>query len=148
MSLLQSTPRTVVRVTSERRTTVAGLKRIFVGFAIEDVDARNLLRGQSKLGDSPIEYADFSVKEPWDNAWKTKCRQRIKGCDGMIALLSSNTRNADGARWEIQCAVDEDVPLLGVYIHSTDTYRPPEIAGKKVISWTWPGIASFIDGLP
>jgi hypothetical protein len=46
--------------------TVARLKRIFVGFAVEDEWARNLLRGHAKLGDSPIEYADFSVKIPWD----------------------------------------------------------------------------------
>lgn len=127
---------------------MAGLKRIFVGFAIEDEDGRNLLRGQARLGDSPIEYTDYSVKEPWDNSWKTKCRERIRGCHGMIALLSSNTRNADGARWEIKCAVEEGVPLLGVYIHASETYQPPEIAGKKVITWTWPGIATFINGLP
>jgi hypothetical protein len=66
----------------------------------------------------------------------------------MIALLSSNTKNATGARWEIGCAVEESVPVLGVYIHSSDTYKPPEIAGQKVIYWTWDGIAKFINGLP
>lgn len=126
---------------------MARLKRIFVGFAVEDRDARDLLRGQSKLGDSPIEYTDYSVKEPWSESWKTQCRQRIRSCDGFIALLSSNTKDADGARWEIKCAVEEGIPVLGVHIHRTDTYTPPEIAGKKVIFWTWDGIAGFINGL-
>jgi len=67
---------------------MATTKRVFVGFAVEDKQYRDLLRGQSKLGDSPIDYTDMSVKEPWDSAWKTKCRQRIRGCDGVIALLS------------------------------------------------------------
>jgi hypothetical protein len=101
---------------------MAKRKRIFVAFAIEDKRYRDLLRGQSKLGHCPIDYTDMSVKQPWDSAWKTKCRQRVKGCDGVIALLSRNMRAAAGARWEIKCAVDEGVPVLGVYVSRTDVY--------------------------
>ncbi|MGH2783572.1 MAG: TIR domain-containing protein, partial [Thermoleophilaceae bacterium] len=103
------------------------VKRIFIGFAVEDKQSRDLLRGQSKLGDSPIDYTDMSVKQPWDSSWKTKCRERIKSCDGFIALLSKNVENADGARWEIKCAVEEGVPVLGVHFHQDDNYTPPEI---------------------
>lgn len=126
---------------------MASKKRIFVGFAIEDQKYRDMLRGQSSLGGCPIEYTDFSVKQPWDSAWKTNCRTRIRGCDGVIAMLSKNTRSADGARWEIQCAVEEGVPLLGVHIHQDDDYKPHEIAGKKVIRWTWDGIGNWIKAL-
>ncbi len=129
------------------RTLVPRKKRIFVGFAVEDRQYRDLLRGQALLGSSPIEYTDFSVKQPWSNAWKRQCRQRIKGCDGMIALLSRNTRNADGARWEIKCAVEQGIPVLGVHVHRDDRYAPPEIAGRRTILWTWDGIANFINRL-
>ena len=126
---------------------MAGTKRIFVGFAVEDQKYRDFLKGQSKLGDCPINYTDFSVKEPWSQAWKTNCRTRIKGCDGFIALLSSNVRNAAGARWEIQCAVEESIPTLGVWIFQKDHYKPPEIDGKRVIAWTWEGIGNWINRL-
>ncbi len=122
-------------------------KRVFVGFAVEDKQYRDLLRGQSLNTDSPFEYTDMSVKEPWDSKWKTQCRERIKGCDGMIALLSKNTLKAEGARWEIKCAVEEDVPLLGIFIHDDDRSKPPEMSGKRAVRWTWPNIAGFIDGL-
>ncbi len=39
---------------------MARMKRIFVGFAVEDKHFRDLLRGQSRLGDSPIEYSERS----------------------------------------------------------------------------------------
>jgi hypothetical protein len=130
------------------QTVVARLKRIFVGFAIEDEKARNLLRGQAKLGDSPIEYIDYSVKEAWSESWKTQCRQRIRGCNGFIGFLSSNTHNADGARWEIKCAVEENIPVLGVWTTDEQTYIPPEMPQSKVIRWTWPGIAQFINSIP
>jgi hypothetical protein len=126
---------------------MATTKRIFVGFAVEDKRYRDLLRGQSKLGDSPIEYTDMSVKQPWGRSWKTQCRRRIKGCDGLIALLSQNVRNADGARWEISCAVEEGVPVLGVHIHKDDAYRPPEIQGRRVIRWSWDAISNWINRL-
>jgi hypothetical protein len=128
-------------------TTSTSTRRIFVSFAMEDKHYRDLLRGQSKLGTCPIAYTDYSVKEPWSSAWKTQCRQRIKGCDGVIALISKNTRSADGARWEIKCAVDEGVSILGVHISASDDYIPPELTGKKVIRWTWQGIANWVSNL-
>ena len=127
---------------------MARLKRIFVGFAVEDEWARNLLRGHAKLGDSPIEYADFSVKLPWDANWKAQCRTRIKGCDGMIALLSSNTETASGARWEIKCAVEEGVPVLGIVAKRDDVYVPPEMPPNRTFYWDWDTIANFINSLP
>lgn len=127
---------------------MAATKRIFVGFAVEDKNFRDLLRGQARLGASPIAYTDMGVKEPWSSSWKTKCRIRIKGCNGFIALLSRNVRGADGARWEIACAIEERVPVLGVLIHREDDYKPTEIQGKRTIRWTWNGIGKWIDGLP
>lgn len=52
----------------------------------------------------------MSVKDPWDYAWKTNCRRKIKGCDGMLIIVTKNTKNADGQLWEINCAGEEDVP--------------------------------------
>jgi hypothetical protein len=127
---------------------VATKNRIFISFAIDDARYRTMLVGQAKNEDSPFEFVDMSVKEPWDEKWKTQCRSRIKGCDGVIALLSTNTANADGQLWEMKTANEEGVPMIGVYIDKNNKPSIPEaLRGKKVIEWTWPGIAAFIDGL-
>ncbi len=63
------------------------VKRVFVSFAIEDAYARDFLVQQAKDNRSPFEFTDMSVKEPWSSSWKTNCRQRIKGSDGVIALI-------------------------------------------------------------
>lgn len=124
-------------------------KRIFIAFAIEDKYARDFLVQQAKDNRSPFEFTDMSVKQPWDSAWKTKCRQRIKGCHGVIALISKNTAKATGARWEMWCATDEGKPIIGVHIHKDNKGAiPPELKGKKVIEWSWPNIAAFINSLP
>lgn len=123
------------------------MKRIFIAFAKEDERIRDLVKGQSLNTDSPFEYTDMSVKEAYSSEWKTKVRTRIKGCDGAIALLSKNSLTADGEKWEITCAVDEDKPLLGLYIYKNDRSKPSEMGSSPAIVWTWDGIAKFINGL-
>jgi hypothetical protein len=123
--------------------------RIFVSFAVEDKTYRDFLVGQAKNEKSPFEFVDMSVKEPWDENWKAKCRTRIKGCDGMIALVSKDTAKAAGALWEVACAKEEKVPVLGIYC-TTDNRPatlPSVFAGVQVVSWTWSNIASFINSL-
>jgi hypothetical protein len=123
--------------------------RIMVSFAIEDSTYRDFLVGQAKNAKSPFEFVDMSVKEPWDEKWKTSCRSRIKGCDGLIALVSKNTAKADGALWEVKCAKEEKGPILGVYC-TTDNRPmtlPAEFNGVRVVGWTWDNISNFIKSL-
>lgn len=123
--------------------------RLFISFAIEDERFRNLLVGQAKNKNSPFEFVDMSVKGPWDSAWKTKCRTKIKGCDGMIALVSKNTAKATGQLWEVACAKEENVPVRGMYIDSENkpASLPDEFSGVRVVSWGWDNIANFINSL-
>lgn len=123
-------------------------KRIFTSFAIEDERMRDLFVGQARSERVPYELVDMSVKEPWSDSWKTRCRTKIKGCDGVVVLITNNLKQADGARWEIKCAKEEGIPVLGVYIGGANANDAPiELNGIKKINWTWPGIASFVNGL-
>lgn len=131
----------------ERR--MAKNNRVLVSFAVEDKTYRDFLVGQAKNNKSPFEFVDMSVKEPWDEKWKTNCRTHIRGCDAVIALVSKNTAKAEGALWEVWCAKEERVPVRGIYC-TTDNRPatlPAEFAGVRVVGWTWDNIASFINSL-
>ena len=124
------------------------MKNVFISFAVEDKFARDHLVHQAQQARVPFSFYDMSVRTPFDSMWKTRCRDRINQCDGVIALISKRTRLADGAKWEIQCAIDEGVPILGVHIHKDDKGQVPyELDGERVIEWTWDGMRSFIDQL-
>ena len=124
------------------------MKNIFVSFAIEDRFARDNLVHQSEKQRAPFEFVDMSVKNPWDFSWKSKCRERIKTCHGMIAFVSDDTFNAAGARWEIQCAYAEGVPVLPLYVHNHGANRiPSELSGKRIFHWSWDNVKNFIDRL-
>lgn len=126
---------------------MADKKVVFIAFAKEDEQSRDLLRGQSLNTGSPFEYIDMSVKDPYDKEWKDRVRTRIRRSDGVIALLSENSLSADGEKWEIKCAVEEEKPLLGLFIYKDDNSKPTEVGSAKCIRWTWDGVADFIDSL-
>lgn len=124
-------------------------KRIFISFAIEDKTLRDFLVGQAKNEKSPFEFVDMSVKQPWDSAWKTKCRTKIKGCDGVIVIVTKNTKNADGQLWEVKCAKEEQIPCRGIWGNQDNhpLTLPTELSGIKVVNWTWSNISNWIDTL-
>lgn len=125
-----------------------GKKKVFLSFAIEDKWARERVRGQSLNARTPFEFTDMGLNEPFTEKWKTQCRERIRQCDGVIALLSTNTSKADGARWEMKCAVEEGIPIIGMHVDRDNKGAiPSELKGQRVIEWSWDGLAEFIDSL-
>ena len=123
-------------------------KRIFIAFAIEDETQRDFLVGQAKNEKSPFEFTDMSVKEPYTEEWKKKCRVRIKGCDGVIALISKNSATSSGEKWEMTCADEENIKMKGLYAYSDDrSAAPKELGGRAVMVWTWANIKAFLDSL-
>lgn len=126
---------------------MADQKVVFIAFAKEDEATRNLFTGQRVNAKTPFGFVDMSVKEPYDTGWKDRVRTRIKRSDGVIALISSSTPKADGELWEIQCAVEEEKPLLGIWIEDGYRTKPAVMDGAPCKVWTWPNVAAFIDGL-
>lgn len=124
------------------------MNRIFISFAIEDKFARDNLVYQAKQANTPFKFIDMSVKEPWSSSWKTSCRSRIKGCDGVIAFISRNTPKAEGACWEIKCAKEEVIPIRGFWVHKEDPCcKPVEIGNTAIENWTWDNIKSFLNSI-
>jgi hypothetical protein len=123
--------------------------RIFISFPIEDVNLRDFLVGQGRNERTPFTFVDMSVKQPWDSNWKSNCRSKIKGCDGVVGIVTKNTPRADGQLWELRCAYEEDVPVLLLYGFSTDrpAILPEPLRGRRIYNWTWENIESFLDRL-
>lgn len=122
-------------------------KTVFIAFAKEDERTRNLFTGQRVNSKTPFEFVDMSVKVPYITEWKQRVRTRIRRSDGVLALISSNTPKATGELWEIQCAVEEKKPLLGIWIENGYRAKPLVMRAAPCKIWTWPNVASFIEGL-
>jgi len=123
---------------------MSSTKTIFVAFAMEDVRQRDLLKGQTLGPRAPYEFIDMSVKERYESGWKGKVRTRIRRSDGVIALISRSSISSEGQAWEIQCARDENKPVLGVWAYLNDHTT---LSGLRTVSWTDVNISHFIDNI-
>jgi len=123
---------------------MADKKVVFVAFAIEDERSRDLIKGQSLNTDTPFEYIDMSVKQAYDKEWKKRVRTRILRADGVLAIVSKNSLNSSGQKWEISCAKEEKKPLRGIWAYKDDR---TDLVGANTMVWTWDNIANWIDDL-
>ncbi len=117
-------------------------KTVFIAFAIEDERQRDFLKGQSLNTNSPFEYVDMSVIEPYESDWKERVRTRIRRSNGVIILVSKNSLQSSGQKWEISCSKEEKKKLLAIYAYKDDKTN---IEGLNPKEWTWENIKNFID---
>lgn len=131
----------------DKKSTNNAKKKIFISFAIEDETYRDYLVQQAKNEKTPFSFVDMSVKKPWsEDEWKKRCRTKIKRCDGMIVMLSKNTFHSSGVRWEIKCAKEEGIPVIGMHIKKNNKGAiPPELEGIPVIDWTWDNLSRSLN---
>ena len=122
-------------------------KKLFISFAVEDEKYRNLLVWQSKNSKTPFEFIDKSIKEPFSNAWKTRCGEVISSCDGVLVLISDNTLKADGVHWEVKYAKRAGIPIMAMYARNTKKAKkmPDELKGVYVYKWSWNNIYKFVE---
>lgn len=123
---------------------MADKKVIFVAFAIEDERQRDFLKGQSLHPRAPYEFIDMSVKEPYDTNWKDRVRTRIRRSDGVIVLVSKNSKSSSGQKWEIECSKEEKKKIKGIWAYSDDRTT---IEGVNTVVWSDKNICDFIDSL-
>src|SRR5258707_866064 len=113
---------------------MANKKVVFVAFAIEDETQRDFLKGQSLNTASPFEFIDMSVKEAYVTDWKEKVQTRIRRSDGVIALVSKNSLNSTGQKWEISCAKTEKKRVFGIWAYKDDK---TVLDGVNTVAWSW-----------
>ena len=104
--------------------------------------------GHARNPKTPFEFTDMSVKEPWDELWKSKCRARIKGCNGGVLLISKNTAAATGE------LLGNKVRLRGKRVHHADVDPTTSarlshdlIKDKRINLWSWDNLESFVSKL-
>jgi hypothetical protein len=114
------------------------IRNVFISFHIEDESQVNLLRSQAKSENFDIEFRDYSVKEPFDEKWKTQCRERIAQTSATICMIGPDTANRPAVQWELEESYKQGKKVIGVRI-SRDRNDPVPQAlidhGSPVVNW-------------
>lgn len=121
------------------------MTRIFVIYAEEDHLCFDRVSEQARAARLQVEFDRMQVKQPWVPMWKAQCRTRVFACDGAIAFISKRTQQGIGIAWELECAREGQIPILGVHVDKHNKGPiPAELRDSQIIEWNWPDIARFI----
>lgn len=128
---------------------MASTNKVFISFALRDIKLRDQLLEQLNKEQTAFSFVDMPVKQSWEPAWKEECREKVTGCDGVIALITKNVVRADGQLWEIRCAYEGRMPVL---LLQGDTEKlpsklPDPVGEREIDAWTWPTISTFLNRL-
>ncbi len=124
-------------------------RNVFISFAHEDLNEVNLLRGQSKNENSPIEFNDWSVSEPYDSDRasyiKQRIAERIAQCSVTVVYLSPQSASSPWVAWEIGKSLELGKKVLAVYKGDTKPAGNfPTVTDNNINCVAWKDLATEI----
>lgn len=105
--------------------------RAFLSFVKEDLALVNLFRRQAKAENFEREFADYSIKEPFDRSNTEFIRrgitEQLTFATLTICLDGSTTYASKWVDWELKKTLEIGKPLMGVspYSHGRTQYCRP-----------------------
>ncbi len=110
---------------------------VFLSFAMEDKRLAEMFRGQAKNPRLDLEFRDYSIKEPFDSAWKTNCERIIRMCSATICLVGQNTYKSEAVNWEIRKSAELRKGVMAVYISGSAVVLPAALKelGVQPVPW-------------
>jgi len=113
-------------------------KRVFISFHMEDRHAKELLVQQAKSDRFDLEFTNYALNEPFDDKWKTQCRERISKCSVVICLIGEKTYQREAVNWELNTAYNLGKKVFGVRIYRDRSHVIPvplRDHNAKIILW-------------
>ena len=104
----------------------ARIRNVFISFSVNDEAQVDLLRAQAKSQRFDVEFRDYSVKEPFDEKWKTSCRERIAQTSALICMIGEKTAQREAVVWEISEAYRQGKKVIGVRIYRDKNHSIPQ----------------------
>jgi len=128
-------------------TKQARIRNVFISFKIEDEAQVNLLRHQAKEG-LGIEFRDYSVKEPFDEKWRTNCREKMALTSTLICFIGEKTAESKAVNWEIEEAYRQGKKVIGVRIYRDKNHpipKPLQDHNAPIVYWDNAQISQLLE---
>lgn len=115
--------------------------RAFLSFVEEDLSLVNLFRGQAKNNNVDLEFADYSVKEPFESTnadYIKRCiTSQVNLVSITICLYGRTTYTSSWVDWELRKSVELGKPIMGVELYNDGRiqYYPRMLDGKPRVCW-------------
>ncbi len=115
--------------------------RAFLSFVEEDLNVVNLFRGQAKNENSDLEFADYSIKEPFDSAnagyIARGVTEQIRLSNLTMCLYGPTTYTSKWVDWELRKTIELKKAVMGICLYGDGRvrYYPAALEGKPLVSW-------------
>ena len=115
--------------------------RAFLSFVEEDLNVVNLFRGQAKSEHSDLEFADYSIKEPFDSRHADYIArgitEQLRLASVTVCLYGPTTYTSKWVDWELRKSVELGRPIMGVRLYGDGQVRnfPTALKGRPRVDW-------------
>jgi len=127
-------------------------RNVFISFDTDDLALVNLLRGQAKNDNIPIEFNDYSLKEPFNSEQadyiKRGIRERIRQASVTVVYLTDKLAESEWVDWEIRESVKLGKGVIAVYQGDTPPQKLPSALkelGVQPVRWSAEEIMNEIE---
>lgn len=136
---------------SKNKSSQGEHKKIYVGCAESDIRYRDMLVNfRPRWSFYTTNTFDFLTSDQSGletDKWRQMVEKTIRESDGVMIVVSEDTALDSGATWEIDCALSNAVPIVGVDIRKDPDGTIPDKLVGKMTRYGWEWFAEFIDGL-
>lgn len=130
---------------------MASTNQVFISFALKDADLKDKLVEQINKARPEVKCVDMPMKKSWESAWKAEVQDTVRGCAGVIGLISESITRADGQQWELRCAFDSGLPVMLICDSESQDIPakqlPDMLKEKDIRLWEEPTVSGFLNGL-
>jgi len=124
------------------------VRNVFISFHIDDEPQVNLLREQARNEKYNLEFRDYSVKEPFDERWKSSCRERIAQTSATICMIGRYTASREAVIWELEESYAQGKLVIGVRIsrdREDPVPRPLREHNAPIVDWNLDEISRLLE---
>ena len=124
------------------------VRSVFLSFKTEDLPRVNLFRGQAENATNDLDFRDYSIKSPFESAWKTNAELIIRKCSVTLCLIGPSTWLSDAVDWELRKSFEAGKAVIGVLLYpDRPVVTPPALSeyGITPMPWDIQAIASEIE---
>ena len=144
-SSIFSSPQTEVQRAREPKKPI---RNVFISFHSRDESAVKELRDQARAHDGDLNFRDYSIKEPFEEKWKTNCREQISRTSATIVMIGENTADRSAVDWEIEESYRQGHKVIGVRMRPDSNDQVPEplkVHNARIIDWDPATISRELD---
>ena len=131
----------------EESTSREKIRNVFISFHTDDESQVNLLRHQAASERFDLKFNDYSIKEPFDEKWKSQCREKIALTSATICMIGPDTASRPSVIWELEESYRQGKKVAGVRINSTRADplpQPLKDHNAPILPWKQDAIQKFL----